>query len=426
MTSYRSLFLQEISRRGFIYQGTDLESLDQRLCQGPVTAYVGFDVTAPSLHVGSMMVIMLLRWLQETGHRPIVLMGGGTTKVGDPSGKDAARQLLSEAQIQENMVSLAQVFAQLLHFGDGAVAAKIVDNDTWLKGLNYIDFLRDFGSHFSVNRMLTFESIRARLERDQHLSFLEFNYPLLQAYDFLHLFETQNCLLQLGGSDQWGNIISGVDLVRRLKSRETFGLTCPLITTATGAKMGKTAQGAVWLNAQMCSPYDYWQFWRNVHDGDVIRFLKFFTLLPLSQIEAFEGIQGAELNEVKKILADEATKLLHGPEALAQVHQTTASLFEGQQGTTTYILESQITVWEVTSQQIDQGLSVLEGLEETGLIISKGEGRRLIRGGGVRVNDMPIQAELHPIVALDFSAEGTLKLSIGRKHHAIVKIKKEV
>lgn len=417
MTLYQSSFLQEISARGFIYQGTDLDALDRQLCQGPVVAYAGFDATAPSLHVGSLMIIMVLRWLQEKGHRPLILLGGGTTKVGDPSGKEATRQLLSEDHIKDNMTSLATVFAQLLP------NVPVVNNDDWLKELCYIDFLRDFGALFSVNRMLTLESVRTRLERDQHLSFLEFNYPLLQSYDFLHLFDTHHCLLQLGGSDQWGNIVSGIDLVRRLKATETYGLTCPLITTAAGSKMGKTAQGAVWLKAEMCSPYDYWQFWRNTHDADVVRFLKFFTLLPLSEIEAFEGVEGAALNEAKKILADEATKLLHGAEALAQVHHITASLFEGGETLESEDFAAQMTVWEVTAQQITQGISLLEGLEKTGLVASKGEGRRLIRGGGVRLNDISVQAELHQLVASDFSSEGVLKISAGRKQHAWVKLK---
>lgn len=402
-------FLNEVTQRGFVYQATDMEALDARLKAGPVVAYAGFDATGPSLHVGHLLLIMVLKWFQRTGNKPIVLLGGATTKVGDPSGKDATRQMLTEDTIANNMTSLGKVFSKFLTFGSGTTDAVMVNNADWLEQLSYIDFLRDVGSHFTVNRMLSFESVKLRLEREQPLSFIEFNYMLLQSYDFFHLAQAHNCTLQLGGSDQWGNIVSGVDFTRRRLSKEVFGLTCPLMTTADGSKMGKTATGkAIWLNADQCSPYEYWQFWRNTHDADVGKFLRLFTLLPLSEIEKLEVLQGQELNEAKKVLADEATEVLHGKEVLPQVHAQVQQAFEG--------------IGDNASAQTllsTEDLSLITCLEKTGLVTSKGEARRLIRGGGVRVQDQPISDELFNLEPSHFD-QGPVKVSVGRKHHAFV------
>ena len=415
MTELRSEFLREIIQRAYMHQCTDLEALDARLVEGVVSAYIGFDCTAPSLHVGSLVSIMLLRWLQRTGHRPIVLMGGGTTKVGDPSGKDSSRQLLSDEEIGRNMEGIKQIFARFIDFGDGPTDAVMVNNADWLDRLGYISFLRDYGRHFSVNRMLSFDSVKLRLEREQPLSFLEFNYMVLQAYDFLELARRQECTLQMGGSDQWGNIVNGVDLARRVEQRACFGLTTPLITTASGDKMGKSASGAVWLNADMCSPYEYWQFWRNTEDADVGRFLRLFTELPGADIARLEALEGGERNEAKKVLADEATRLCHGEAAAAEAAETARRTFEeGSLG------EALPTV-EVPRAELEAGISAFELVHRSGLAASGGEARRLIKGGGGRLNDTRIDSETQPISTADLNPEGVIKLSAGKKRHALVR-----
>ncbi len=415
MTELRSEFLRVAEERGFIHQGTDNEALDALAADGPITAYIGFDCTAESLHVGSLVQIMLLRLLQRTGHKPIVLMGGGTTRVGDPSGKDEARKLLSDEDIARNMAGIRKVFARFLSFGDGPTDAIMVNNADWLDGLEYIPFLRDFGRHFSVNRMLGLDSVKLRLEREQPLSFLEFNYMVLQSYDFLELARRRGCLLQMGGSDQWGNIVSGVELARRVDRRQLFGLTSPLITTASGAKMGKTAAGAVWLDAGQVSPYDYWQYWRNTDDADVGRFLRLFTDLPLDEIARLESLEDADINEAKKTLAHEATRLVHGPDAAAAAAETARRTFEeGGAG------EALPTI-EVARAELEAGIPALDLLIRAGLSASKGEARRLIRGGGGRLNDAPIGNELRILGLADLNADGVVKLSAGKKHHALVR-----
>ena len=420
MTSHRSDFIQRVVERGYLHQCTDLEGLDERAVANPVTAYVGFDCTAASLHAGSLVSIMLLRWLQQTGHRPIVLMGGGTTKIGDPSGKDEARKLLSDQQIAANMAGIKEVFAKFLDFGDGPTGALMVNNADWLDDLAYIPFLRDYGSHFSVNRMLGFESVKARLEREQNLSFLEFNYMILQAYDFLELSRRHDCTLQMGGSDQWGNIVSGVDLVRRVgdgnaDASTLFGLTTPLLTSASGAKMGKTAAGAVWLNADMLSPYDYWQFWRNTEDADVGRFLRLFTELPIDEITRLEALDGAELNVAKKVLADAATNLCHGETAAEGAAETARRTFEdGGTG-------DDLPTVDVPGPELDAGIAAFELFHRAGLAASKGEARRLIKGGGGRLNDAVIDDETRPITHADANADGIIKLSAGKKRHALIR-----
>ena len=415
MTELRSEFLRVAEERGFIHQGTDNEALDALAADGPITAYIGFDCTAESLHVGSLVQIMLLRLLQRTGHKPIVLMGGGTTRVGDPSGKDEARKLLSDEDIARNMAGIRKVFARFLSFGDGPTDAIMVNNADWLDGLEYIPFLRDFGRHFSVNRMLGLDSVKLRLEREQPLSFLEFNYMVLQSYDFLELARRRDCVLQMGGSDQWGNIVSGVELARRVDRRQLFGLTSPLITTASGAKMGKTAAGAVWLDAGQVSPYDYWQYWRNTDDADVGRFLRLFTDLPLDEIARLESLEDADINEAKKTLAHEATRLVHGPDAAAAAAETARRTFEeGGAG------EALPTI-EVARAELEAGIPALDLLIRAGLSASKGEARRLIRGGGGRLNDAPIGNELRILGLADLNADGVVKLSAGKKHHALVR-----
>lgn len=414
MNAYASPFLETLSSRGFIHQCTDAEALDAAAREGIVPAYIGFDCTAPSLHVGSLVQIMMLRHLQQTGHKPIVLMGGGTTKVGDPSGKDESRQLLDDSRIEANMAGIRQVFARFLRFGDGPDDAVMLNNDDWLSTLEYIPFLRDYGRHFSVNRMLSFDSVRLRLDREQPLSFLEFNYMILQAYDFLELNRRTGCRLQMGGSDQWGNIVNGVELARRVDGAACFGLTTPLITTASGAKMGKTAQGAVWLNADACSPYDYWQFWRNTEDGDVGRFLRLFTELPLAEIARLEALQGAELNEAKKVLADAATALCHGAEAAASAAETARRTFEdGAAG-------GDLPRVSLPAADLENGVPLFQMLARAGLCASNSEARRLIKGGGARINDTPVNEELRTLARDDFGAAGEMKLSAGRKRHAIV------
>ncbi len=416
MSKLRSDYLRTLDQRGFIHQCTDLEGLDREANQGRIVAYIGYDLTASSLHVGSLVQIMLLRWLQQTGHRPIVLMGGGTTKVGDPSGKDEMRQLLDLDGIERNKESIRRIFAQFLTFGDGPTDAVMIDNADWLDELNYIAFLRDYGRHFSVNRMLTMDSVRLRLEREQPLSFLEFNYMVLQAYDFVELARRHGCRLQMGGSDQWGNIVNGVELGRRVEQTTLYGLTTPLITNASGAKMGKTAEGAVWLNEERLSAYDYYQFWRNTEDPDVGRFLRLFTELPEAEIARLESLEGAEINEAKKILALEATRLCRGNAAAAAAAETARKTFE--QGGMGEALPS----LELPEVDLAAGLPAYELFSRSGLTNSNGEARRLIKGGGARINDQRIEDEARVVNLDDRNTDGVIKLSAGKKRHALVRI----
>lgn len=411
----RSDFLAALTERGFIQDCTDLPALDDLLGTETVTGYIGFDCTARSLHVGSLVQIMLLHWLQKTGHRPVVLLGGGTTKVGDPTGKDESRQLLDDAAIAENMSALRGVFEKFLHFGEGASDALWVDNADWLDHLTYIPFLREVGRHFSVNRMLTFESVKLRLEREQPLTFLEFNYMILQAYDFVELNRRYGCRLQLGGSDQWGNIVNGVDLGRRMLGAQLFGLVSPLITTSSGAKMGKTAAGAVWLNADDLPPYDYWQYWRNTEDSDVSRFLRLFTVLPLDEIARMEALKGQELNEAKKVLATEATALLHGRAEAERAAETARATFEeGAAG-------AGLPTVDVSARELEVGIPALDLFHKAGLAPSRGEARRLIKGGGARVNGAAVSSDADTISSDQLSADGTIKLSAGKKRHVLVR-----
>jgi tyrosyl-tRNA synthetase len=415
MSTVKSDFLHELKARGFIHQTTDEAGLDKLLRQERVTGYIGFDCTAPSLHVGNLLGIMILRKLQQTGHRPIVLIGGGTTKVGDPSGKDESRKLLSEAEIASNIAGIQSVFAKFLSFGRRQGDAIMVNNADWLGQLGYIDFLRDYGRHFSVNRMLTQDSVKLRLEREQPLSFIEFNYMVLQAYDFVELYRRMGCRLQMGGSDQWGNIVGGIELGRRTDGIELFGLTSPLLTTGSGAKMGKTASGAVWLNADMLSPYDYWQYWRNSEDADVERFLKLFTELSLKEIAKLAKLKGAELNEAKKVLATEATALVHGRDAADRAAETARATFE--QGE---IVASLPTV-EVSRTDLENGLGVLNASVLAGFVQSTGEARRQIKGGGIKVNDKPVTNERQLLTLSDLTQDGVIKLSLGKKRHALIR-----
>jgi tyrosyl-tRNA synthetase len=419
MSAPKSDFLQTLTARGFIHQCSDMEGLDERAKAGEVVAYVGYDCTAPSLHVGHLLSIMMLHWLQQTGGKPITLMGGGTTRVGDPSGKDESRKLLTVEQIDANKESIKTTFARFIDFGGDK--AMMVDNAEWLAPLNYIDFLREVGRHFSVNRMLSFDSVKLRLEREHELSFLEFNYMILQAYDYVELGRRYGCNLQMGGSDQWGNIINGIDLGRRMGTHQLYALTCPLLTTSSGAKMGKTAAGAVWLNADMLSPYDYWQFWRNTEDGDVGRFLRLFTLLPLDEIARLEALAGAEINDAKKILANEATALMHGRDAAEQAAETARVTFE--QGA---IAESLPTV-EVPASVLDAGIGVLTafGPEYAGLVSSMGEARRQVKSGGLRVNDEVVSDE-RAVLRTGDVREGVIKLSFGKKRHVLLRAKGSV
>jgi len=412
----RSDFLTTAAARGFVHQCTDLQGLDTLLhAKAPVTGYIGFDCTADSLHVGSLVPIMLLRWFQKTGHKPVVLLGGGTSKVGDPSGKDESRQLLSEAKIAHNREGIRKVFEKFLTFGDGPTDAIFLDNAEWLDGLSYIAFLRDYGSHFSVNRMLSFDSVKLRLEREHPLSFLEFNYMILQAYDFLELRRRHDCRLQMGGSDQWGNIINGVELGRRVDGDELFGLTSPLITTSAGAKMGKTAKGSVWLDDGKLSPYDYWQFWRNTEDADVGTFLGLFTELPMAEIDRLKKLQGSELNDAKKILADAATTLCHGKEAADAAAETARQTFAGQTA-------AGLPTLAVPQAELEAGIPAFELFQRSGLAASNAEARRLIRGGGARINDDAPAKETTPIGVNDLDADGVIKLSAGKKRHALVRV----
>ncbi len=414
MASHRSEFIRNVIERGYMHQCTDLDALDELAAQGIVSAYIGFDCTAPSLHAGSLVQIMMLRLMQRTGHKPIVLMGGGTTKVGDPSGKDESRQLLDDDAIAANMAGIKNVFSKFLTFGDGPTDAIMVNNDDWLKDIQYVDFLRDYGRHFSVNRMLGFDSVKIRLEREHNLSFLEFNYMILQAYDFLELNRRHDCVLQMGGSDQWGNIVNGVELGRRIDQREMFGLTTPLLTTSSGAKMGKTAAGAVWLNADMLSPYDYWQYWRNTEDADVGKFLRLFTDLPLDEIAELETRQGTELNDVKKRLATEVTALCHGQDAAQEAAETARRTFE-EGG-----LGDALPSADVPRHDLESGIAAFELFKLAGLASSNGEARRLIKGGGGKLNDAKIGDETMTITMDDVNAEGVIKLSAGKKRHALV------
>jgi tyrosyl-tRNA synthetase len=411
--SYSSEFITEITNRGYMHQATNLEGLDERAALQPLSAYIGFDCTADSLHVGSLVQIMMLRLLQRTGHKPIVLMGGGTTKVGDPSGKDEARPLLSDQDIESNKNGIRKIFEKYLSFGDGPTDAVMVDNADWLDDLGYIRFLRDYGAHFSINRMMGMDSVKLRLDREQNLSFLEFNYAILQAYDFLELRRRYGCALQMGGSDQWGNIVTGIDLTRRVDAQEIFGLTSPLITTASGAKMGKTASGAIWLNEERLPAFDFWQFWRNTEDADVGRFLKLFTELPLDEIERLNALEGAEINQAKIILANEATRLCHGTEASAHAAQTAAQTFaEGK-------MADGLPTLTVGADKIGS-LLLIDAFIEIGLAQSKGEVRRLIRGGGARLNNDPITDENRLLSADDFDGDGRAQISAGKKRRALL------
>jgi tyrosyl-tRNA synthetase len=411
----QSEFLSVLTERGFLHQCSDLAGLDQLAKSGELIAYIGFDCTAPSLHAGSLVQIMLLRWLQKTGGKPIALMGGGTTRVGDPSGKDASRQLLPLETIAANKERIKRVFARFLNFDEEKYGAIMPDNAEWLSALNYIDFLRDTGRHFSVNRMLSMDSVKLRLERDQELSFLEFNYMCLQAYDFVELFKRHGCVLQMGGSDQWGNIVTGIDLGRRMGTRQLYGLTSPLLTTASGTKMGKTAQGAVWLDESLLPIFEYWQYWRNCEDQDTGRFLKLFTELPLEEISRLEALSGAEINEAKKILATEATAMVHGREAALQAAEAARKTFEI--GSLTEDLPSV----EIDAAEIEAGLGVLAAFVKAGLVASTGEARRQIKGGGLRVNDRTVTDE-RAMIGLEDVSESVVKLSLGKKQHKLLKI----
>jgi tyrosyl-tRNA synthetase len=442
MSAYKSDFLNVLASRGFIHQVSEPEALDALARNSTITAYIGFDCTAPSLHVGSLLPIMMLHWLQQTGHKPIALMGGGTTRVGDPSGKDESRRLLTEDVIAENLKSIRAIFGKFLKFenrrgirsnfaellkswdiraffealrtkSDGN--AVMANNADWLNTLNYVEFLRDVGRHFSVNRMLSFDSVKLRLERQQELSFLEFNYMILQAYDFVELYRRYGCVLQMGGSDQWGNIVNGIDLGRRLHSAQLFALTSPLITTSSGAKMGKTAAGAVWLNADQVSPYDYWQYWRNTEDADVARFLKLFTVLPLDEIERLAALKGSEINEAKKVLAIAATALVHGETAAAESAATARTTFE-EGG-----LGSSLPTVEVPRADLKAGIGVLAAFVKAGLATSNGEVRRAIANNAILVNDARVTDDKATIGEAEVTAEGVVKLSLGRKRHVLLK-----
>ena len=410
--TYRSDFLTVLQERGFIHQASEPEALDDAFVNGTVTAYVGYDATASSLHVGSLVSIMMLRWMKKCGHRPIVLMGGGTTRVGDPSGRDESRRLLDDAAIQANIDGIKRIFSEFVTFGGNGNDALMVDNSEWLLGLNYIDFLRDVGRHFSVNRMLSFESVKQRLDREQPLSFLEFNYMILQAYDFVELYRRYGCTLQMGGSDQWGNIVNGIDLGRRMEEAQLFALTCPLLTTASGAKMGKTASGAVWLNAGQLSPYDYWQYWRNTEDADVERFLKLFTELPLDEIARLGALDGAEINEAKKILANEATAMAHGRAAAQQAAETARKIFE--EGA---IAESLPTI----VADLDAGIGLLTANVQAGFAASNSEARRAVVSGAVRVNGIAVSDATMVLDRSHVGDDGVIKLSMGKKRHVLIR-----
>jgi tyrosyl-tRNA synthetase len=409
-----SNLINTLQSREFIYQSTNLEQLEKKVSDNKIKAYIGFDCTAKSLHVGSLIQIMMLRWLQKFGHQPIILLGGGTTKIGDPSGKDAARKMLGDNDIEENKKSLKKIFNQFLNF-DSKNKAIILDNDEWLSELKYIEFLRDFGKHFSINRMINFESVKMRLDREQSLSFLEFNYMLLQAFDFYHLYKDQECVLQIGGSDQWGNIINGVELIRKKLGKEVFGLTSPLLTTSSGTKMGKTESGAIWLNDDMLSSYEYWQFWRNTEDADVVKFLKLFTELPLDEINELSKLTGKEINNAKIILADEATKLCHGIEASINAKSTAQKTFEDNS------VGDNLPKFKITLNEINDDLPLFKLLVLSGLCESNGAARKLIQGSGARVNNNVINDINYMIQQNDFH-DNKLKLSAGKKKHVLVQL----
>jgi tyrosyl-tRNA synthetase len=415
MTAFKSDFLNVLQERGFIHQCSDFDGLDELASKGQATAYVGYDCTAPSLHIGNFLTMMMLYWLQQSGNKPITLMGGGTTMVGDPSGKDESRVLRSIEEIEANKTSIRGVFAKVLRYGSGPSDAVMLDNADWLTKLNWIEMLRDIGRHFSVNRMLTMDSVRLRLEREQEMSFIEFNYMVCQAYDFVELSRRVGCRLQMGGSDQWGNIVNGVDLGRRMGTPQLFALTTPLLTTASGEKMGKTAQGAVWLNADEFSPYDFWQYWRNVEDADVVKFLKLFTILPMSEIARLETLRGQEINEAKKVLATAATTLLHGREAANAASDTARQTFE--EGTIADTLPS----IDIPHAELEAGVGVLALFVRAGLVASNGEARRQIKGGGLRVNDVAVSDEKMVLTSRDLTPDGVIKLSLGKKRHVLLR-----
>ena len=406
MSAYKSDFLNVLAERGFIHQVSEPDILDARAKAGPITGYIGFDCTASSLHVGSLLPIMILYWLQQTGHRPIALMGGGTTRVGDPSGKDETRRVLTDEVIAENLKGIRAVFAKFLRFEGAGGSAVMANNADWLNKLNYIDFLRDVGRHFSVNRMLSFDSVKLRLDRQQELSFLEFNYMVLQAYDFVELNKRYGCILQMGGSDQWGNIVNGIDLGRRMLNAQLFALTTPLITTSSGAKMGKTAAGAVWLNPDLVSPYDYWQYWRNTEDGDVARFLKLFTVLPLDEIARLSALKGNEINEAKKVLATEATALVHGRASAEQAAETARKTFEEGAPAET-----------LPTVRIENGTGILNAAVATGAVSSTSEARRQIKSGGIKLNGVVVSDERTVLTDDNATPEGVHVLSFGKKRH---------
>jgi tyrosyl-tRNA synthetase len=413
--AFKSEFLKVMSERGYVHQLSHAEELDAAASAGPIAAYIGFDATADSLHVGSLVQIMLLRRLQRAGHKPIVVMGGGTTKVGDPSGKDAQRQMLTDEQISANITSLKAAFDPFLTFGDGPTDAIVVDNAEWLDAFGYVQFLREYGSHFTINRMLTFDSVKLRLDREQPLTFLEFNYMLMQATDFLELNRRYGCVLQMGGSDQWGNILNGVELIRRVDQRPAFALTTPLITTSSGAKMGKTAAGAVWLNPARLSPYDYWQFWRNAEDGDVGRFLKLFTDLPLEEIARLESLPGAEVNEAKKVLATEATALLHGRAAANAAEAAARSAFERKE------TSADLPTFDVPKADLSLGIPLAALAVDAGLAATRSDARRLAVQGGMRINDQPATDPQRIVTEADVGLAGAIKLSAGKKKIVLVR-----
>ena len=410
----KSDFLQVLLQRGFVHQCSDFSGLDEKALAGGLKAYIGFDCTAPSLHVGSLLPIMMLSWLQKTGGQPLPLMGGGTTRVGDPSGKDESRKLLTVEQINENKASIHKIFERFLTFGAGSADACMLDNADWLAGLNYIEFLRDVGRHFSVNRMLTMDSVKMRLQREHELSFIEFNYMCLQAYDFVEINRRYGAVLQMGGSDQWGNIVTGLDLGRRMGAPQLYALTSPLLTTSSGAKMGKTAAGAIWLNADMLSPYDYWQYWRNSEDADVSRFLKLFTFLPMDEISRLEKLEGSEINEAKKTLATEATALVHGRDAAEQSAHTARTTFE--EGATALSLPK----ISISQAEFELGFGVLSAFVKAGLATSTGDARRQIKGGALRINDVVVTDERGVLSEDDFKNDGVVKLSAGKKKHILI------
>ncbi len=415
MTVFKSDFLRVLQERGFIHQVSDAAGLDALAAKGDAIAYVGYDCTAASLHIGHLLSIMMLHWFQQTGNKPIALMGGGTTRVGDPSGRDETRKLLTYEQIDANKESIKGTFAKFIKFGDGKTDAVMADNAEWLAKLNYIEMLREVGRHFSINRMLTMDSVRLRLEREQELSFIEFNYMILQSYDYVELAKRYGCNLQMGGSDQWGNIVNGIDLGRRMGTHQLYALTCPLLTTASGAKMGKTAAGAVWLNADLLSPYDYWQYWRNTEDADVERFLKLFTLLPLHEVAKLAALQGQEINEAKKVLATEATALIHGRDNALAASETARRTFE--EGA----IANDLPTVEIPQTELSGGVSVLAAFVRAGLVASNGEARRQIKGGGLRVNDVAVTDDKLMLTGANLTPDNVIKLSLGKKRHVLLK-----